>query len=91
MIQTKKMETSQETNFSDLLTQSGPLTGGKDLVKALGYRSAAAFRQAIQRGTLPIHVFEIPGRRGRFALTSDIMNWLSDIKKHDKERDMSVT
>jgi hypothetical protein len=84
------METNQETNFSDLLTQSGPLTGGKDLVKALGYRSAAAFRQASQRGTLPVHVFEIPSRRGKFALTSDIINWLSDIKKHDNERDARV-
>lgn len=54
----------------------GPVVGGNALSKALGYRTQAAFRKAKQRGRLPIKTFEVEGRRGRFAATSDIAAWL---------------
>lgn len=63
--------------YEAALTQTlGPVVGGNALSKALGYRTQAAFRKAKQRGRLPIRTFEVEGRRGRFAATSDIAAWL---------------
>ncbi len=50
---------------------------GETLWRALGFRSAAGIRQAAARKTLPIELFTISGRRGRFAWTSDVASWLS--------------
>jgi hypothetical protein len=61
-----------------LLTRFGPLLGGADLVQALGYSNAAAFRQARRQGRLGVHVFDLPSRRGKFALTSDVVLWLAN-------------
>jgi len=57
----------------------GPLVGGKDLRKLLGYRTANAFRQALIRGTLPIQAVRAPGRREWMARTSDVSAWLAQI------------
>lgn len=54
----------------------GPVLGGKALHQALGYPTAAAFRQAMLRGTVTVPIFEIPKRRGRFALARDVALWL---------------
>ena len=59
------------------LTRSlGAVVGGSALSQALGYRTQGAFRQALSRKRLPVRVFELEGRRGRFALTCDIAHWL---------------
>ena len=63
--------------FEARLTRTlGAVVGGLALSRALGFPSQDAFRQAFSRGRLPIRVFELEGRRGRFALTSDIARWL---------------
>ncbi len=63
--------------LDESLTRSyGPLLGGAALTRALGYPSQSAFRQAVAHDRLPVPVFEIEGRRGRFALTADIAAWL---------------
>lgn len=63
--------------FEARLTRNlGPVIGGSQLAQALGYRTPAAFRKAIQRGVVPIHTFTLVGRRGRFAATTDIAAWL---------------
>lgn len=62
----------------DLLELYGPMISGKSLVKVLGYSSADAFRQAVSRGTVPVKVFPIENRRGRFALACDIAKWLAE-------------
>ena len=59
-----------------LLERYGPVVGGQDLRRLLGYPSPASFRQAAMRGTIPVPVFEIPNRRGRFALTQEVATWL---------------
>jgi hypothetical protein len=61
----------------------GPLVGGKSLIKLLGYSSSQAFRQAHFRQTLPITVFEIPHRRGKFAFTEDVEMWLTNLRKKE--------
>lgn len=53
------------------------IIGGDDLRNALGYKTHDAMRQAIVRGTIPFDIFEIDGRRGKFALISDIAKFLA--------------
>jgi hypothetical protein len=63
----------------DLLNLYGTLLiTGVDLQKALGFPSVDAFRQAIVRRTLPVKVFNLPNRRGKFALIKDIAFWLAN-------------
>jgi len=61
---------------SALVREYGALIGGARLTKVLGYPSQAAFRQAVARKRLPIPVFAMDGRRGKFALARDIALWL---------------
>ncbi len=64
----------------DLLHRYGPVIGQADLCKALGYKSADAFRQALARGVLPVPVFAIAHRRGKFALAKDIAQWIAQLR-----------
>jgi hypothetical protein len=64
-------------NLADqLLGRYGPTIGGRDLYAALGFKSYAAFHRSQQRGELGIGVFKLPGRRGWFALTAEVAEWL---------------
>ncbi len=63
----------------DLLDRHGPLIADDALRVALGYRSMEAFRQAIARKTVPVAVFGIPDRRGKFALAKDVARWLAKL------------
>jgi len=62
----------------DLFTRFGPMVGNHDLWVALGYPSMEAFRQALSRGQLPVAVFALPNRRGKYALVKDVAQWLAD-------------
>lgn len=61
----------------DLMDLHGPMIYGKALYKALGYGSGDAFRQAVSRKSVPVPVFPIENRRGKFALTKDVALWLA--------------
>lgn len=61
-----------------LVRELGPLLSGKALARALGYPSPQALRQAISRGTVPVAVFPIENRRGKFALAADVARWLAE-------------
>ena len=61
-----------------LVRALGATVGGGQLTRALGYPSQDAFRKASHRGRLPVRTFEMVGRRGRFAVTTDIAQWLWD-------------
>lgn len=60
-----------------LLRHYGPILGGVDLPRALGFPSRGAFQQAVQRQVIEISVFGIPKRRGTFALAKDVARWLA--------------
>jgi len=64
----------------DLLQRYGPVIGQDDLRQALGYNSLDAFRQALSRDSLPVPVFAIPNRRGKYALAKDIAHWLAGMR-----------
>lgn len=61
----------------ELMGRYGPLISNDDLRVALGYVSMDAFRQALVRKTMPIPVFPLPNRRGKYALVKDVAGWLS--------------
>jgi hypothetical protein len=62
----------------DLLQLFGtPVLNLNQLQRALNYRSVAAVKQSILRKTMPIRVFELPSRRGKFALAKDVSQLLA--------------
>lgn len=75
-------ETRQTHIYQDLLERYGPLLTGEVLRTSLGYPSQAALRQSLSRNTTPVNTFRIPGRRGRFALTLDVAQWLATHTTH---------
>lgn len=69
----------------DMLNQHGYMLSGDSLRKALGFASMDALRQAIARDKLPVPVFSIENRRGKFALVKDVAIWLAEQRyKTDK-------
>jgi hypothetical protein len=67
-----------------LLRLHGPMISGDALRTALGYPSMEAFRQALSRKTVPIHVFSIEARRGKYALVRDLARWLASQRESRK-------
>ncbi|MEQ1933951.1 MAG: hypothetical protein ABL962_08745 [Fimbriimonadaceae bacterium] len=69
-----------------LLRMHGPLLGGEALVAALGHKNAASLRQARRRGQVAITLFTVPNRRGWFALTQDVADWLANIRLQAQQK-----
>jgi len=63
-----------------LMREYGPILSGETLRNALGYRSAETFRQAIAKGTVPVPVFNLESRRGKYGLTRDVARWLAEMR-----------
>lgn len=61
---------------AQLIRTYGVIVGGARLSQALGYPTQQAFRQAVARGRVPVPLFTIPGRRGKFAQIQDIARWV---------------
>lgn len=83
-------ERIQEPTFADelaneLLSKHGPLITGSDLWSTIGFTSAAAFRQAKAQDRLEIPVFSLPNRRGTYAFTKHVADWLRNLAKEAKE------
>lgn len=72
------ISTSSNSLAAQLLDRYGPMLGGRDLYAALGFKSYAAFHRSKQRGEIGVIVFSLTGRRGWFALTTDVAAWLSE-------------
>ncbi len=78
--------TLAKTLEKDLLAMYGsPLLSGENLQKAMGYRTIDALRQAIARKTIPVNVFSMENRRGKYALVKDIANWLAINARSEEE------
>lgn len=73
-----------------LLRLHGPLLGGAPLVAALGHRSTASLRQARRRGQVAVPLFVVPNRRGWFALTQDVADWLAEMRREATAQEGSV-
>ena len=67
-----------------LLSAHGPLLSGEALATAMGFRSQASLRQARLRGQLGVPLFTVPCRRGWFALTQDVADWLAEMRSRGR-------
>lgn len=86
MSESEKQELAKALE-SDLLRLHGStILTLKQLQRALNYRSADAVKQAILRGVFPVHTFEMPNRRGKFALAKDVAEFLAE-QAFKKEKD----
>lgn len=75
--------TNSEINLQQELSERyGPIIGGKELRKSLGFNTYAMFRLAKEEGSIEIPIFKIPGRRDWYALTSDVAGWLNALRKN---------
>lgn len=86
--QCAQTENSLEELEVRLTRALGAVVGGGTLSRALGYQTQGAFRQSLARNRVPVPVFTLEGRRGRYALTADIARWLWSQRAED---DASVT
>ncbi len=64
----------------DLVRHYGPMIGQDELREVLGYTTMDAFRQALSRRLLPVPVFALPNRRGKYALAKDVAAWLASMR-----------
>lgn len=83
--QSKEKEVYAQKLYQDLLKIYGPFIASKHLPAVLAYPSELAFRQAIVRKTIPVKLFTIDNRRGKFARTEDVATWASQVSKNNLE------
>jgi hypothetical protein len=76
-----------ESLVHELTDRYGPMLGGANLSKVMGYPSSKAFAQALTRGQLPIPVFPLVHRRGKFALTKDVAQWMAEQRQSVSSND----
>lgn len=77
-IESQGLDTELANELNDkLFGQYGLVLPSAALIKVLGYPSPIAFRKALMRGSVNVPLFQIPNRRGRFALARDVAIWLS--------------
>jgi hypothetical protein len=67
-----------------MLETHGPMLTGEPLRRALGFQTYAAFHRSNSKGVIGVRIFSIPGRRGQFALTTDVADW---IEKNASQQD----
>lgn len=60
-----------------LIREYGICLSGEALARSLGYRSVGTMRQAIKHRTVPVPLFSIKDRRGKYALAGDVARWLA--------------
>jgi hypothetical protein len=68
--------TSSKNLAEQLIGAYGPTLGGRDLYSALGFKTYSAFYRSMQRNEIGVNIFNLPGRRGWFALTTGVAEWL---------------
>ncbi len=70
--------------MQQLIDAHGPLMTGQALWRALGFTSAAAFRKARSRGQVGVRVFHVEHRRGTYAFTRDVAEWLVKLEEETR-------
>ncbi|MES2362608.1 MAG: hypothetical protein V4646_12490 [Pseudomonadota bacterium] len=69
-----------------LLQKYGFMLGQADLARVLAFPTATAFRRAAYRRQLPIKVFSIEHRKGKFALAKDVAIWLATMRSTQADK-----
>lgn len=81
------MRTTSHTAANlDVYLPRAPLISASDTARLLGYPSTGALAKARQTGRLPITMFQVPGRRGWFASTQTVKEWLESVLRSHEGR-----
>jgi hypothetical protein len=56
-----------------------PVLNGAETARVMGFPTTEALYKARQAGRLPIELFRLPGRRGWFAATPAVREWLHGV------------
>lgn len=62
-----------------MLKEYGPIMSGDELYRSLGFRTWASFGRAVRLGQVEVRLFEIPNRKGKFATTEDVAEWVAKV------------
>lgn len=65
---------------ADLVRDYGHLLSGEKLYTLLGFKTLSSYKQAVWRDQIPVPIFSIEKRQGKFALTKDVAVWLAEIR-----------
>lgn len=60
-----------------LTVENGSLMTGQALRRELGFNSRGAFERARTNGRIGVKIFTLYGRRGKFAMTRDVADFLA--------------
>lgn len=71
---------SDQANL-DLYLPRLPILSGAETARIMGFPTTEALYKARQAGRLPIELFQLPGRRGWFAATQSVREWLQSSLK----------
>jgi hypothetical protein len=88
MARSEPSNASLAASTSDLQARFGLIVSGRELVRLMGYRTSAAFRQAVHRQSFGIQTFFVRGRRGRCASTADVARWAFELRATSEEERM---
>lgn len=69
--------TPQAVNV-DLYLPRAPILSGPETARIMGFPTTEALYKARQAGRLPVALFQLPGRRGWFASTLVVREWLQN-------------
>lgn len=79
MAEKQNLKQTADQLADDFLEKHGTLVSGKALWGTLGFKNARAFRQAKSQGRLGLEVFTLPNRKGNFAFTQHVADWLRNV------------
>lgn len=79
---TEKTQSGQDVaaRRQALLERYGAVVGGEELRHLLGYRSKTTFFRHQAAGTLQVRMQAIRGRRGLFASTEEVADWMESLR-----------
>lgn len=66
----------------ELLALYGPLLTSAQVAEMLRYRNRDALIQAHKRAALRFALFQVPGRKGMFAKTSEVAAWIESLPSY---------
>ena len=71
------------STYCKLLAIHGPIMQNKMLYQAIGFNSYRVFYQHLKRSEIGLNVFQIEGRKGWFARTKDVADWIDKHAESD--------
>lgn len=73
------MMNKPNSTFSKLFEVHGPIMQNKALFQALGFNSYRVFYEHLKNEQISLKIFKIDSRRGWFARTQDVANWIDNL------------